>query len=426
MKTLPFHRGMDVPRTRPHRVPPAVWITALAIALAVTATVALRSLLHGAGGVSVDRTTIVTDVVQRGDLERSISVTGTLVPQEVRVVAAIQPGIIEDVLVKPGATVEDGTPIARTSNPDLDAAVITASAAVDAARAQVRSVQAQTHAAVLAQESSYSTAVAQSRVDRTNADSLRGLLKSGFVAAQTFQIAAIKATESSSQVTMARAQIGASAAEADANVAAAQAQLAQAVAQLGAKESELAALVIRSKTPGVVQSVAVDPGTRVDAGTEIARVADERDLKAVLEVPESLVGEVGLGMPARLDTGNAVLVGHVARIAPAAQNGSVAVDATFSQGLPAGVRPQQSVNGTIELERLRDVVSIARPAGASDDQAISLYRLEPGSQTARQVRVRLGRGSADRVEVISGLEPGDIVIVSDTSSYNGAPALVLH
>jgi HlyD family secretion protein len=297
---------------------------------------------------------------------------------------------------------------------------------VDVARAQLRNAQAQAQAAILAQRSAYTTALAQARVDRTNFETARGLRRSGFVADQTYQIASIKAGESAAQANVARAQIGVSESAQVADIAAAQAQLDQASAQLAAKETEVAALLVRARTPGIVQSVAIDPGARVDAGGELARIADERDLKAVLQVPEGQVPSVALGMPVLVDAGNGVATGHVSRVAPAAENGSVAVDISFSGALPAGARPDLNVDGTIEQQRLPDVLSIARPAGASDGETMQLYRIDARTNLAQIVRVKLGRGSNDRIEVLAGLAASETVIVSDTSAYDGASTLRLH
>jgi HlyD family secretion protein len=419
--------GMDVLRARKRRLPRWASIAGGAGAVLAVAFIALESLLSLNGeGVSVDRSTIVTDVVQRGTLERSVAAAGTLAPQQVHLVVATEAGIVDDVLVKPGASIGAGTPVARMSNPELDAAVVGARAAVDVARAQLRNARAQAQAAILAQQSAYGTALAQARVDRTDFETVRGLRRNGFAAEQTYQIAAIKAGASAAQANVARAQIGVSASAQAADVATAQAQLDQASAQLAAKETEVAALLVRARTPGIVQSVAIDPGARVDAGGELARIADEHDLKAVLQVPEGQVPSVALGMLVLVDTGNGVATGRVSRVAPAAENGSVAVDVSFGGSLPAGARPDLNVDGTIEQQRLPDVLSIARPAGAIDGEIAQLYRIDARTNTAHLVRVKLGPGSSDRIEVVSGLAAGDAVIISDTSAYNGASTLRLH
>ncbi|HTU69014.1 MAG TPA: HlyD family efflux transporter periplasmic adaptor subunit [Candidatus Baltobacteraceae bacterium] len=417
---------MDVVRAKPRGLSRGA-IVALAIALlAAAAVAALFSLTRTGGGVAVDRASLVTDVVQRGTLQRSISASGALAPQEVHVVSAVQPGVIESVFVKPGAYVSAQTAIARLSNPDLDAGVVSARSAVDVARADLVSAQQQAKAAALAQRSAYTSAQAQAAMDRANVVGDAELHREGFIAGQTYLIAKIKASQSASQLGVAHAQIGVNAAEQAAKVAAARAELDQALAQLQAKEAEVDALIVRAHSDGIVQSVAVDPGARVDVGTELARVADQRALKAVLQVPEGQVHSVNIGMPVQIDTGNGIVTGSVARIAPSAQEGSVAVDVSFTGQLPPGARPDLNVDGTIDLQTLRNVLSVARPAGAADDTTIALYELDSRGTQAHLVHVRLGVGSTDRIEVLSGLSAGDTVIVSDTSAYGGAPMLALH
>jgi HlyD family secretion protein len=227
-------------------------------------------------------------------------------------------------------------------------------------------------------------------------------------------------------MSMAGAQIDVDSANQAAKIAAARAQFDQAGAQLAAKQAEVDSLVVRARSSGIVQSVAVDPGARIEAGAELARVADQRDLKAVLQVPEEQARAVEIGMRTRVAIGDENAVGRVARIAPSAQDGSVAVDVAFPHGLAAGARPDVNVDGTIELQTLRNVLSIARPAGVSDNATTSLYRLEANSSQAKLVRVTLGSGSADRVQVLSGLNAGDVVVVSDMSAYGGTSALLLH
>jgi HlyD family secretion protein len=417
---------MDVARSKPRGLPRNATIALTIALLAVAAVVAVMSLTRGGGGIAVDRASVVTDTVQRGTLQRSISAAGAFAPQEVHIVAAVQPGLVERVFVKPGAYVSDGTPIAALSNADLDADVVTARSAVDVARADLVSAQQQAKAAALAQRSAYTTAQAQAEMDTTNVSGEGELHREGFVADQTYRIAQIKAAQSQAQLGVAHSQIGVDAAEQGAKVAAAEAGLAQAQALLAAKEAEVDALTVHARSAGVVQSVAVDPGARVDAGTELARVADQRDLKAVLQVPEGQVHSVAIGMPARIDTGNGVVTGHVARIAPSAQDGSVAVDVTFAGALPPGARPDLNVDGTIDLQTLHNVLSISRPASAADDTTVGIYAIDPRTSLARLVQVRLGVGSTSRIEVLSGLVAGETVIVSDTSAYGGAPLLRLR
>lgn len=419
--------GMDVVRPRRSARPRLFMAIAGGAVLIAAAAFALFSLAHTSdSGLAVDRSSVVSDVARIGTLQRSISASGTLAAENIRVVAAAQPGVVENVFVKPGTYVAAGTPVAQLSNPDLEADVVSARSAVDVARAQLVSAQEEAKASALSTQSSFVSARAQAQEDDTNLQSLRYLHRNGFIADTTVRIADIKANQSSSQLGVARSQISVDAAQEEAKIAQARSQLDQAQAQLQAKEAEVDALLVRARLPGVVQSVAVDPGARAEAGAELARVADQRDLKAVLDVAEGQVHSVDIGTPVRIDTGNGAVNGRVARIAPSAQNGSVAVDVTFSGTLPPGARPDLNVDGTIDLETLRNVISIARPAGASDDTTVGLYRLDRGSNIARLIDVHLGRGSTDRVQVLSGIQPGDTVIVSDTSAYGGAPTLHLR
>ncbi len=417
---------MDVTRSKSRKLSRGATIALTVALLLVAAAVALFSLTRTGGGIVVERANVVTDTVRRGDLDRSISASGALAPQEVHIVAAVQPGIVESVFVKPGANVSVGTPIARLSNPDLDADVIAARSAVDVSRADLASAQQQAQASALAQRSAYTSARAQSEMDTTNVSGEAELHREGFIADQTYRIAQIKAGQSRDQLTVAQSQIGVDASEQSAKVAAAQAQLDQAQAQLQAKQAEVEALIVRAHSSGIVQSVAIDPGARLEMGTELARVADQRDLKAVLQVPEGQAHAVVIGMPVRVDTGNGTVSGRVMRIAPSAQDGSVAVDVSFIGALPAGARPDLNVDGTIDLQTLHNVLSIVRPAGAADNSTVNLYRLDAGSSQARLVPVHLGIGSTDRIQVLDGIFAGDVVVVSDTSAYGGAPQLRLH
>ncbi len=418
---------MDVVREKKRSVPRGALAAIVVIVLLVAVGFSAYSLSHaGPGGVAVDRATIVTDVATRGTLMRSISAAGTLVSEEIRVVSVEQPGVVEQVFVKPGATVASGTAIAQLSNPDLDASVVAARSALQVAQAQLVSAQQEAKSASLTQQSSLAGAQAQMQEDVTNVSSLRELHRSGWVADTTFRIAQIKAQQSQRQVEISRSQVSVDSANQDAKIAQAQAQVDEAAATLQAKEAQVSALIVRARSGGVVQSVAVDPGAQVSAGTELARVADQRSLKAVLQVAEGQVHDIAVGMPARIDTGNGTVTGSVARIAPAAQNGSVAVDVDFTRALPPGSRPDLNVDGVVDLERIDNAISIARPAGAADNTTVNLYKISPDRIHAQLVDVHLGRGSADRVQVLSGISPGDTVIVSDTSAYGGQPVLRLH
>ncbi|MBV8150105.1 MAG: HlyD family efflux transporter periplasmic adaptor subunit [Candidatus Eremiobacteraeota bacterium] len=400
---------------------------ALGSAAVVAAIAAAAVLLRpSASGLLVDRSTIVTDTAARGTLTISVAAAGVLSAENVRIVDAVEPGVVASVAVKPGARVAAGDVIASMQSPDAQAALVEAASAVQVAQAQLRSAQAQLQASALAKRSALATAQAQKDVDATNFNTLEQLHRSGYVADATYQIARIKSGESAREAAISRSQIDVDAADQDARVAAAQAQVDNARAVLAAKLEESGALTVRASAPGVVQNVAVDPGVRLDAGAQIATIADTRSLKAVVQVPETQVHDIFVGMACNVDTGNGTVTGRIERIAPTANNGSVAVDVALGRDLPAVARPSLNVNATIVVARIADALSILRPAGAADGSTVGLYRIAPGGRRATLTQVRLGRGSVDRVAVLAGLRAGDSVIVSDASAYANQPSLTLR
>lgn len=425
-RALPNQSAMDVVRERKRGIPRAVYaVTGVSLLVALVVW-ALLSLAHQPSGAIVDKSTLVTDVAVRGTLVRSVSAQGTFAPEHLRVASATQPGVVNQIFVKAGSTVYPGTPLAQMQNPSLESAAVDARSALRVAQANLAEARAQAQAAVITQRSNLSDAQAQMQTSALQAKSYAELHKRGLVANLTYQQALVQARKSENDVRSGQAQVAVSGADAHAKIAAAQAQVEQAQAQVAAAQAQVDALTVRAATAGVVQSVDVDPGTSIAQNTELARIADMRDLKAVLQVAESDVHSVAPGMRAQVDTGNGVIDGRVARIAPSAQNGTVAVDVTFPRPLPAGARPDAEVNGTVIIAKIPNTISIARPAGASDETSIDLFKVVAAGQRAVLERVRLGQGSADRIQVLSGLAPGDTVIVSDMSAYTDQSQLRLR
>jgi HlyD family secretion protein len=416
---------MDVIRRRPRRM--AKWSYIALAALAVLATSAWG--LHGIGtraGAVVDKSTLVTDVARQGTLVRSISAQGTFTPDRVRVVAATQSGVVNQLFVKPGSYVTAGTVVAQMQNPALDASASDAQAQLAVARADLASAQQQAQTERLTQQTVLDDSQAQMEQSTLQAHSLEALHRRGLVADVQYQQAMIASKKDVNDVFIQGAQLRAASADARAKVSAAEARVEQAEAQLRADRAEVEALTVRSATSGVIQSVEVDPGMSVAQNAVIAHVADARSLKSVLQVAEGDVHSVNVGMRASIDTGNGAFQGRVSRVAPAAENGTVATDVTFARPLPPGARPDANVDGTIVVSTIPNAVSISRPAGATDDSTIELFKIADGGSTAERVRVRLGRGSTDRVQVLSGLSPGDTAIVSDMSNYLDQTTLSLR
>jgi len=420
-------RTMDIVREKRRGLPKGVAIGGGVAVLVILAVISLISLTrsHG-GGAVIDGSTIVRDVVKRGTLVRSVTAQGTFVPDRVRIASATQGGVVNQVFVKPGAVVAPGTIIAQMQNPALQALVESEASQVAVARANLESAIQQARASHLSHQTALADAQAQLEEGQLQAKSYQALHTSGLVSDIQYRQAQIDAKKLDNDARISRAQVTVDEADAQAKVAAAQAQVSQVEAQLGADSAQVAELTIRAASGGIVQSVEVDPGVSVSANTVIARVADTTSLKAVLQVAEGDVHPVLVGMPVNVDTGNGVIVGHVARIAPSAQNGTVAVDVTFNHALPSGARPDANVDGTVEISSIPNALSVARPAGALDGNTIDLFKVVDNGTRAVRVRVKLGQGSNDRVAVLDGLAPGDTVIVSDMSTYLDQPELSIR
>jgi len=418
---------MDVVRDRGSMRPRRLIVAAGIIVAILAAVYAVYALSHvRRAAVVVDRATVITDTVQQGTLVSSVDEAGTLQSESVRIVSGSQSGTVRSVFVRPGAIVSAGTPIAQLSNPELDVQIVDAQAVLSVAQATLQSARQQAIAAGLTQRSSVASASSQLQLAQINLTAESRLYARGLAASSEYQTAKINAAQAQRTVATAKAQVDVDASNQGAKIAAAAADVQKAQAELAAKRAEVSALTILAGGPGVVQTVDAQPGQLLAAGTAIAKVADQRTLKAVLKVPESQVHQVAIGMPATIDAGNGTVTGRVSHIAPSAANGSVDVDVTFTRPLPPGARPDLNVDGSIILSKIPNAISIARPAGASDNAETQLFKVVDGGSRAVHVRVRLGRGSANRMSVVSGLRPGDSVIISDMSSYDNQSEIRLR
>jgi HlyD family secretion protein len=410
---------MDIVRIRKRSRPFTIIVPIAVVAvLASVAWYAVPMLLRGASSVpGVSRATIVVDVARVGTLVRSVRASGQLVPDRVHVVATAVDGIVGSVAVRAGTHVDADSEIAELRNPDLDAAVVDATSQRTAALAALRSARAEARAARLDREGAYSTARAEEESARDEAATDTALARDGLIGTLKYRQAVVKADETQALASIARRKIAVDAADEDAKIAVAQAAVERIDAQIAAVRARAATLIVRAGTAGLVQTVTADVGQRAAPGMELARIADERDLKAVLQVAEGDAAGVAAGQHVAVASdGVPTLAGTVARIAPVAVNGSVAVDVVLSTIAP-GVRPAQNVDGTIELFRRARVLTIARPVNVRDNTEATLFRVSADGTHAVRTNVRLAAGSPDRVAVVAGLHPGDSVIVSDMSAY---------
>jgi len=298
-------------------------------------------------------------------------------------------------------------------------------AQAEAARAELRSISDQAEAATLAQRATVRAAHSDHQQALAQVAADTALHAQGLIPDLQYHIALIKADEARDREQLGASGITATISDGRAKLAAQRAKLAGLTAQRVAKEAQRAALAVVAGAAGVVQNVQVDRGARVTAGTELARIAADGDLEAVLAVAENDARLIVPGLPVALSTAAGDARGVVARVDPAVQNGAVPVHVRL-EAASHGMRPAMHVDGAVELEHISDATSIARPAGAADGGIVELYVLQPDGATARRTTVKLGRGSLERIQVRTGVTAGQTVIVSDTAAVQDAPRIKLN
>jgi len=374
---------------------------------------------------AIDRATIITDRATRGPLVLTVPAQGVFAAERVRVIAAPQAGVVDSVFVKDGAFVHPGTLVARLDNPALVRALGAARSALAVETANLESEREQSRALLITSQTAVDDAQATQSQDELSARTDAQLLREGYLGRLPYEKAVIEADRSRNDLRKSREQLLVAAADARAKIAAAQARVDDARAQVATAAAQLDGLAVRAASGGVVQSVDVDPGTSIAQSTEIARVADVRDLKVVLQVAESDLSSIAPGMVVSVTGGAGSALGRIARVAPAAHGGTVGVDVTFPSGPPPGALLAANVSAAIRVATIADAVSIARPAGAADNAPVTLFRVVGGTR-AERIQAQLGRGTDERVRVVRGVMPGDTVIVSDTSAFAEHPVVRLR
>jgi HlyD family secretion protein len=409
---------LDVPRQqnkfRRNLIRGAV-VCAVVLVLAL-ATVGISRLKPAAP--TVDRTTVVIDTVRRGSMLRQVRGYGRLVPEETNLIPATTEGRIERILVRPGTVVTPDTILLEMINPELERDVATADMEVKAAEADYASLKVRLEKEVLEERAALATMQANHSQALLEAKMNDQLSKDGLISELQLQLSKNKAEELTTrhEIEKKRLEISGEAVEAQLAAQAARLDQYRAIARL--KQNQLAALKVRAGTRGVLSLLPVEVGQRVAPGADLARVADPSKLKAEIKIPETQAKDIIIGQPASIDTHNGVVNGSVVRIDPSVQEGSVTVDVALDGELPKGARPDLSVDGTIELERMENILYVGRPAFAQEKSLTGMFRLTDTGKNASRVRVQLGRTSVNAVEIVEGLSDGDQVIVSDMSAWD--------
>jgi HlyD family secretion protein len=387
----------------------------VALLAIVVITVGVSRLRPAAPGV--DRATVWIDTVKRGPMIRQVRGSGILVPENIRWITATTSGRVERLVLRPGAQVTPTSVILELSNPDLQQAVMDAQLAFRSAEATYENRRAELESQFLTQESGVVTMESQYRQASLRLTADEELYKEKLIS--ELQLKQSRATEQDlkNQLSVARKRLEITKAGMKSQLAPQEADVNQRRATYELRLRQLDDLKVKAGMTGVLQVLPVEVGAQVQAAQNIARVADQTLLKAELRIAETQTKDIKIGQVAEVDTRNGVVAGKVSRIDPASSNGTVGVDITLEGALPPGSRPDLSVDGTVRLQKLDDVIFVGRPAFGQEESTITLFKLSADGE-AHRTKVVLGRSSVSTIEIREGLQPGDQVILSDMSSYD--------
>lgn len=426
---------MDIPRTgeaiQKRRMRRTILIVAIIVVVAVV-SVGLTKLEPAAP--TVQKETLYIDTVKRGPMLRSVRGPGTLVPVDIRLIPAPVDARIESIPALPGVKVTADTILMEMSDPQAQQNAMEAQSQLKGAQADYDNLKAQLDSQLLTQQGQVTAAQSASDQAKLQAEADAKLLKDGLIPEITAKVSALKSEQLGKQARIEVERYDKSKRSAEAQLAAQRARVDQMRALYELREHQVNSLKVRAGIPGVLQELPVQVGQRVTAGAVLARVARPEKLKAQLQIPEVLAKDVKVGQTATIDTrtgggsgsNSGVINGHVSRVAPSVQDGTVLVDVALDGELPEGARPDLSVDGTIEIEKLPDVLYVGRPSYGQPNSKVELFKLSEDGKTAKRVPVQLGRMSVNTVEIVTGLQTGDKVILSDTSAQDGFQKIRLN
>ena len=417
---------MDIQRpdqTKAKRKKRALSIVGVVIAL-VAITVVLARLKPAAP--TVDKNLVWIGTVARGEMRREVRGLGTLVPEEIRWIAARTQGRVDQIVLRPGATVTPNSIILQLTNPDVTQAAAAADSELKAGEAELVNLRVTLQSGVLAAESTAASAKAEYEQAKLKAEVNEQLFKDGLVPALDLRVSKVTAEQAQTRNEIEQKRFAFAKDSVAPQLAVKDAEVDRLRAQAKLRHEELDALAVRAGMSGVLQLLPVDVGQQVQPGTNLARVADPTKLKAEIRIAETQARDIQIGQAASVDTRNGIVEGTVSRIDPSVQNGTVTVDVRLPAELPRGARPDLSVDGTIQLERLDDVVYVGRPAFGQEKSKVGIFKLDPSGTYATRTQVTLGRSSVNSIEVVAGLQPGDRVILSDMSQWDANDRIKLN
>ena len=421
----PVTSSMDVPRphvARQKRKRRLIIIGASVLGIALIWILVAR--LKPAA-MSVDRASVWVDTVKRGPMLRQVRGLGTLVPEDIRWIAAAKDGRVEKIVVRPGAHVEPDTLLVELTSPELEQTARDAQLQEKGAEAELTTLRATLQRELLDQESTTARVHSEFQQAKMEAETDENLKKNGLIADLAYRTAIIKRDELANRDAIELKRLTFAQDSIEPQLAAKQAAVDQLKASAAMKVRDVEALHVRAGMSGVLQQLPLEVGQRVIPGANLARVADPTKLKAQIKIAETQAKDIQINQPASIDTRNGLIPGHVIRVDPAVEQGTVTVDVALDGALPKGARPDLSVDGTIELERLDNVLYVGRPAFAQDGATVGVFRLTSSGEALR-TPVHFGRSSVNTIEIVDGLNVGDQVILSDTSAYDSRDRIRLN
>ena len=395
-----------------------------ALAGLVLVTVALSQLDRAVP--TVEGSTLWIDTVARGEMLREVHGPGTLVPEQIRWIAAVTAGRVERKYVEPGEKVSASTVLVELSNPDVELQALEAQRQLTEAEATLVNLRASLETQRLNQQGVIASVRSEYLDAKRAVDVADGLAAKQLIAPTDLQRTKDKREELEARFAIEqerlRVHTDAMASQLDVQ----RSQIARLREILAFRRQQVTSMRVTAGANGVLQELPLEVGQWAMSGTTLAKVVEPGRLKAVLNVPETQAKDVAIGQRASIDTRNGIIQGRVTRIDPAARNGTVSIDVALDGALPPGARPDLTVDGTVEIERLPNALFVGRPAFAQANTSVEVFRLEPDGRAAARVRVQFGRGSVNAIEIIDGLKEGDRVILSDLSQYDDNPRLKLR
>jgi len=416
---------MDIPRKPQTRRKIVVRIIVGAILLGIIGCISFYISKMEPAAPTLDRATIWIDTVKQGSMSRAVRGMGKLVTEEIRWIPAVVDGLVERKVLEPGAVVKPDIVIIELSNPQLERDAVTAEWDLKAAESGFANFQLGLRSEELTQQADMARLESDYEQARVRYELRLKLYEDRLISPLDLQEYRVVVEQLANRIELEKQRVLIRKESSEAQLLERRTQVEKSRAMYELRKSQLDQLNVKAGVEGILQQIEVDVGQRVGTGVNLARIVNPNRLKAELSISETQAKDIQIGQTVSVDMRNGVVDGMISRIDPAVRNGSVTVDVRFTEELPAGARPDLSVDGTIVLERLEEIVYVGLPVQGQANSQIGLFKLSADGKTAERVKVQLGRSSVNTVEIQEGLKPGDQVILSDMSAQDGVDSIRL-